>query len=80
MYNMELSKPVKIVYDLNNECLNPQTIEKTKVSLAARIFGEPTRSTFTYYCEKWTAGMGEDIELFKIYRYVVVSSKCQKHI
>ena len=57
MYNMELSKPVKIAYDLNNECLNPQTIEKTKVSLAARIFGEPTRSTFIYYVKngqpKW---------------------------
>ena len=36
---MELSKPVKIAYDLNDECLNPQTIEKTMVSLAFGIFG-----------------------------------------
>ena len=39
---MELSKPDKIAYDFNDECLNPQIIEKTKISLAARIF-------FTYY-------------------------------
>ena len=33
---MELSKPVKIANGI-------ETIEKTKVSLAARIFGEPIR-------------------------------------
>ena len=49
MYNRELSKPVKIAYDPNDECLNPQTIEKTKVSLAPRIFGKSTRNAFTYY-------------------------------
>ena len=46
---MELSKPVKIAYDLNDECLNPQAIEKVKVSLAVRIFGELIRNAFTYY-------------------------------
>ena len=58
---MELSKPVKIAYDLNDECLNPQIIEKKKVSLAAHIF-------FYVLCEKWTPGMGGDIGLFKTYR------------
>ena len=49
LYNMELSKPVKIAYNLNGECLNPQTIEKTKVSLTAYIFDKPTRNAFMYY-------------------------------
>ena len=49
LYNRELSKSVKIAYDPSDECLNPQTIEKTKVSLATRIFGKSTRNAFTYY-------------------------------
>ena len=48
---MELSKPVKIAYDLNDECLNPQAIEKVKVSLAVRIFGELIRNAFTHYAK-----------------------------
>ena len=28
LYNMELSKPVKKAFELNDECLNPQAIEK----------------------------------------------------
>ena len=40
---MELSKAIKIAYDLNDELLNPQKLEKTKVSLAAHIFGESTK-------------------------------------
>ena len=51
LYNRELSKSVKIAYDPSDECLNPQTIEKTKVSLATRIFGKSTRNAFTYYVE-----------------------------
>ena len=49
LYNMELSKPVKKAFELNDECLNPQAIEKTKVGLSARVFGESTRNALTYY-------------------------------
>ena len=38
LYNMALSKTVKIACNLNDECLTPQTIEKTKVSIVANIF------------------------------------------
>ena len=30
LYNIELSKPIKMAYQLNDECLNPQPIEKTR--------------------------------------------------
>ena len=46
----------------------PQTIEKTKVSLAVRTFGESTRNSYyAALCEKETPRMGGDIELFKTY-------------
>jgi len=48
---MELSKPVKMAYELNHACLNPQPIEKTKVSLASRVFSESTRNAMRYYIE-----------------------------
>ena len=67
LYNTELSQPVKIAYHFNDECLNPQTIEKTKVSLAVRTFGESTRNSYYALCEKETPRMGGDIELFKTY-------------
>ena len=51
MYNLECPKPVKIAYELNHECLNPQPIEKTKVSLASRVFSESTRNAMRYYVE-----------------------------
>ena len=35
LYNMELSKPVKKSFELNDECLNPQAMEKTKIGLSA---------------------------------------------
>ena len=34
---------------LNDECLNPQMIEKSNVSLAARTFAESTRNAMKYY-------------------------------
>ena len=46
---MELSKPVKKAFELNDECLNPHAIGKTKVGLSARVFGESTRNALTYY-------------------------------
>ena len=49
LYDMELSKPIKMAYTLTHECLNPQPIEKTKVSLATRVFGEPTRNAMSFY-------------------------------
>ena len=52
LYDMELSKPIKMAYTLNRECLNPQPIEKTKVSLATRVFGEPTRNAMSFYVKK----------------------------
>ena len=51
MYNIGLSKLAKIAYDLNDECPNPQAIEKVKVSLAVRIFGELIRNAFTHYAK-----------------------------
>ena len=57
MYNLELPKPAKIAYNLNDECLDPQTIQKARVSLAAHIFGESAQSAITYYVKnghpKW---------------------------
>ena len=44
LYNMELSKPVKKAFELNDECLNPQAIEKNEVGLSAHVFGESTRN------------------------------------
>ena len=46
---MELSKPAKKAFELNDECLNPQAIEKTKVGLSARVSGESARNALTYY-------------------------------
>ena len=51
LFNLELSKPVKMAYELNDECLNPQTIEKTKVGLGARVFCESTRNATSYYVQ-----------------------------
>ena len=48
---MELSKPVKMAYELNDTCLNPQPIEKSKVSLASRVFSESTRNAMRYYVD-----------------------------
>ena len=45
---MELSKPVRKAFELSDECLNPQAIEKTKVGLSAHVFGESTRNALTY--------------------------------
>ena len=60
LYNMELSKPVKIAYNLNDECQNPHAIEKTKVSLASHIFGKSRRNAFMYYVKnghlEWERG------------------------
>ena len=49
LYNIELSKPIKMAYQLSDECLNPQPIEKTKVGLAVRVFSESTKNAMTYY-------------------------------
>ena len=51
MHALESPKPVKMTYQLNDECLNPQPIEKTKVSLATRVFSESTRYAMQYYIE-----------------------------
>ena len=51
LYNLEFSKPVKMAFELNHETLNPQPIEKTKVSLASRIFSESTRNAVKFYTE-----------------------------
>ena len=40
-----------MAYQLNNECLNPQPIEKTKVSLATLVFSESTRNAMQHYIE-----------------------------
>ena len=37
--------------ELNHECLHPQPIEKTKVSLASRVFSMSTRNAMRYYVE-----------------------------
>ena len=44
LYNIERTKVVKMAYQLNDKCLNPQAIEKSKVSLAMGIFSESTRN------------------------------------
>ena len=49
LYNLELGKPVKMAYELTDEWLNPQPIEKTRVSLAVRVFSESTRNAMAYF-------------------------------
>ena len=49
LYNIDLSKPIKMAYQLSDECLNPQPIEKTKVGLAVRVVSESTINAMTYY-------------------------------
>ena len=49
LYNLERPKVVKMAFMLNDECLNPQMIEKSNVSLAARIFAESTGNAMKYY-------------------------------
>ena len=49
LQNLEYAKPVKMASELNDDCLHPQPIEKTKVSLASRIFSESTRNAMRYY-------------------------------
>ena len=65
LYNMEKPKSFKITYDLNDECLNPQTIEKGKVNLAALILGESRRKACKYYAKKLRPGMGDNLEFLK---------------
>ena len=40
-----------MAFELNHETLNPQPIEKTKVSLASRICSESTRNAVKFYTE-----------------------------
>ena len=42
LFNLEFGKPIKMAFWLNNQCLNPQPIERVNVDLAARIFNEST--------------------------------------
>ena len=50
LYNTKLSKPVKKAFELNDECLNPQAIEKNESWLVCScVFGELTRNALTYY-------------------------------
>ena len=51
LYNLEFTKPVKMAFELNHQCLHPQPIEKTKVSLASKVFSESTRNAMRYYVE-----------------------------
>ena len=49
--NIERTKVVKMAYQLNDECLNPQAIEKSKVSSTTGIFSESTRNAMRYYVD-----------------------------
>jgi len=40
-----------MAFELNHQCLHPQPIEKTKVSVAARVSSESTRNAMRYYVE-----------------------------
>ena len=51
MYSVEQTKVVKMAYQLNDKCVNPQSIEKSNVSLAASVFSESTRNGMQYYVE-----------------------------
>ena len=58
---------MKMVYLLNDECLNHQPIEKTKVSLATRVFSECSRNAMQYYIENEDDPLGRHIELLACY-------------
>ena len=50
LYEPELTKPVKMAFLLNDKCINPHPIEKSKVALADKVFSESTINAMTYYC------------------------------
>ena len=64
LYLLGRTKLVKIAYVLNDECLNPQRIEKTHVSLATRVFSEFTRNALKYYVDS-DFPVGNYFKLFK---------------
>ncbi len=51
MYTLELGKPVKMAYKLNDKVLHPSNIEKTNVQLADSLFHESTIGGLRYYSE-----------------------------
>ncbi len=49
LYQLELGKPVKIAYKLNDKVLHPSAIEKTNVKLADAAFHESTIAGLEFY-------------------------------
>ena len=51
LYKLELGKPAKKAYRLTDKVLNPQPIERTKVSLADAFFHETTIASLEWFAE-----------------------------
>ncbi len=51
LYKLELGKPAKKAFRLTDKVLNPQPIERTKVSLADAFFHETTIAALEWYAE-----------------------------
>ncbi len=49
LYNLEMGKPVKLAYKLNDKVLHPSNIEKTNVQLADSLFHESTIAGLRFY-------------------------------
>ncbi len=67
LYHLELGKPAKIAYKLNDKVLHPTTIEKTNVQLAGSFFHETTIDGLEFYAETHP-GWKETASFLKIVR------------
>ena len=52
LYDMEISKPERKAYKLNQKILNPKSIEKTNAQLAVGCFHDSTINALRYYSSK----------------------------
>ena len=66
LYQIEQTKMVKMAYQLNDKCLNPQPIEKSNVSLAASVFSESTRNATQFYVNNGYPHCEGTLEFLKI--------------
>lgn len=55
VYNVEMSKPLRIAHKLSLNVLNPKSIEKTSMKYASAIFHESTINGLRYYSKTETA-------------------------
>ncbi len=68
MYNLELGKPLKLAYKLNDKVLHPSNIEKTNVQLADNLFHESTINGLRYYAGKGNSEWNATADFLEVIR------------